>query len=413
MEWLWVVLGLFFLFGGPRIVLRMIANSASANHEPPFLTRTPVSTMQLTDGFEPNMKLACKRVHFKGPIPVTRDTEIAFVLSAVDITDGGGRPCLFPFDAGQEKDTLAFQFRRATGRAFSPGQYFKDWVEAGIIFPSLLQPPFGGTRKIQVVLRLIEKGQENIIKRGFCKDGTPGLLWAGAKNFEFEFTEKGYDERKQHHRECSILAISLAMAVSSADGCFDEEEGGVIKAWIERHINSAQPNERESLKSEMNAAVQKCYQEGITTGIQTSHPIERLNEIGDKATKFEALELCFEVMSANEKISPEEMNLLRTYADSLNIPKEEFERLKDFHTLNIALVEDPDKDDERLIGIDPVWPKEEKLIYLRKEFKKWNSRMATLSDSEQRQVAQHRLDMIGRIRQKYEASENNDDEIPF
>ncbi|NBR47847.1 hypothetical protein EBU02_03180 [bacterium] len=126
-----------------------------------------------------------------------------------------------------------------------------------------------------------------------------------------------------------------------------EEEGGVIKAWIERHINSAQPNERESLKSEMNAAVQKCYQEGITTGIQTSHPIERLNEIGDKATKFEALELCFEVMSANEKISPEEMNLLRTYADSLNIPKEEFERLKDFHTLNIALVEDPDKDDER------------------------------------------------------------------
>jgi len=407
MDWLIGLLVLFVIFGGPRIVLRMIANSTSASREPPLLSATPISTMQLTDGFEPNMKMPCKRVHFKGPIPITRDTEITFVLSAVDITDEGARPCLFPFDAGQEKDTLAFQFRRPTGVTFSPGQYLRDWVEAGIIFPSLLQPPFGGTRKIQAVLRLIEKGKEDIIKRGFCKDGIPGLLWAGAKNFEFEFTEKGYEEEKIHRREALLLAIHLAMAVSSADGCFDEEEGEVVQAWIERHIESARPSERESLKKDMNASVQKAYQDGIETGIQTDQAIARLNEIGDKATKFEALELCFEVMSANDKISPDEMNLIRTYADLLNIPREEFERLKDFHTLNVTLAENPENDDERLLGIDPAWSKEEKLIYLRKEFKKWNSRMATLTDPEQRKVAQHRLDMIGRIRQRYETEETS------
>jgi len=407
MDWLIGLLVLFVIFGGPRIVLRMIANSTSASREPPLLSATPISTMQLTDGFEPNMKMPCKRVHFKGPIPITRDTEITFVLSAVDITDEGARPCLFPFDAGQEKDTLAFQFRRPTGVTFSPGQYLRDWVEAGIIFPSLLQPPFGGTRKIQAVLRLIEKGKEDIIKRGFCKDGIPGLLWAGAKNFEFEFTEKGYEEEKIHRREALLLAIHLAMAVSSADGCFDEEEGEVVQAWIERHIESARPSERESLKKDMNASVQKAYQDGIETGIQTDQAIARLNEIGDKATKFEALELCFEVMSANDKISPDEMNLIRTYADLLNIPREEFERLKDFHTLNVTLAENPENDDERLLGIDPAWSKEEKHIYLRKEFKKWNSRMATLTDPEQRKVAQHRLDMIGRIRQRYETEETS------
>ena len=407
MDWLIGLLVLFVIFGGPRIVLRMIANSTSASREPPLLSATPISTMQLTDGFEPNMKMPCKRVHFKGPIPITRDTEITFVLSAVDITDEGARPCLFPFDAGQEKDTLAFQFRRPTGVTFSPGQYLRDWVEAGIIFPSLLQPPFGGTRKIQAVLRLIEKGKEDIIKRGFCKDGIPGLLWAGAKNFEFEFTEKGYEEEKIHRREALLLAIHLAMAVSSADGCFDEEEGEVVQAWIERHIESARPSERESLKKDMNASVQKAYQDGIETGIQTDQAIARLNEIGDKTTKFEALELCFEVMSANDKISPDEMNLIRTYADLLNIPREEFERLKDFHTLNVTLAENPENDDERLLGIDPAWSKEEKHIYLRKEFKKWNSRMATLTDPEQRKVAQHRLDMIGRIRQRYETEETS------
>jgi uncharacterized tellurite resistance protein B-like protein len=405
--WLVILLILFFYFGGHKFILWMFANSTSASREPPILSGTPISTMQLTDGFEPNMKMPCKRVHFKGPIPITRDTEITFVLSAVDITDEGARPCLFPFDAGQEKDTLAFQFRRPTGVTFSPGQYLRDWVEAGIIFPSLLQPPFGGTRKIQAVLRLIEKGKEDIIKRGFCKDGIPGLLWAGAKNFEFEFTEKGYEEEKIHRREALLLAIHLAMAVSSADGCFDEEEGEVVQAWIERHIESARPSERESLKKDMNASVQKAYQDGIETGIQTDQAIARLNEIGDKATKFEALELCFEVMSANDKISPDEMNLIRTYADLLNIPSEEFERLKDFHTLNVTLAENPENDDERLLGIDPAWSKEEKLIYLRKEFKKWNSRMATLTDPEQRKVAQHRLDMIGRIRQRYETEETS------
>jgi len=407
MDWLIVLLILFFYFGGHKIVMWMFANSTSASRKPPILSGTPISTMQLTDGFEPNMKMPCKRVHFKGPIPITRDTEITFVLSAVDITDGGARPCLFPFDALQEKDTLAFQFRRPTGVTFSPGQCFPNWVEAGIIFPSFLQPPFGGTRKIQAVLRIIEKGNEDIIKRGFCKDGTPGLLWVGAKNFEFEFTEKGYEEQKIHRREALLLAIHLAMAVSSADGCFDDAEGEVVQAWIERHIESTPPSKREGLKKDMNASVQKAYQEGIETGIQTDQTIARLNEIGDKATKFEALELCFEVMSANDKISPDEMNLIRVYAELLNIPKEEFERLKDFHTLNVTLAENLENDDERLIGIDPAWPKEEKLIYLRKEFKKWNSRMATFTDPEQRKVAQHRLDMIGRIRQRYETEETS------
>ena len=407
MTWLVILLILFFYFGGHKFILWMLANSTSASREPPILSGTPISTMQLTDGIEPNMKVSCKRVHFKGPIPIIRDTEITFVLSAVDITDRGARPCLFPFDALQEKDTLAFQFQRRTGVTFSPGQYLRDWVEAGIIFPSLLQPPFGGTRKIQAVLRLIETGKEDIIKRGFCKDGTPGLLWAGAKNFEFEFTEKGYEEEKIHRREALLLAIHLAMAVSSADGYFDEEEGEVVQAWIRRHVESAPPSEREGLKKDMNASVQKAYQDGMETGIQTDQAMARLNEISDKAAKFEVLELCFEVMSANDKISPDEMNLIRAYADLLNIPKEEFERLKDFHTLNVTLAENLENDDERLIGIDPAWPKQEKLVYLRKEFKKWNSRMATLADPEQRKVAQHRIDMIGRIRQIYEAEETS------
>ena len=163
----------------------------------------------------------------------------------------------------------------------------------------------------------------------------------------------------------------------------------------------------------MNTTVEKAFQDGMSTGIRSDQVIVRLNEIGDKSSKFEVLELCFEVMSANGDMNPDEVALLKAYADLLELPKEEFQRLMDLHALNTSANTDPANDDERLLGIDPGWSISEKLVFLRKEFKKWNSRMATLSDSEQRQVAQHRLDMIGRIRQKYEASENSDNEIPF
>lgn len=226
MDWIIGLLILFVLFGGPRIVLRMIANSGSSRTNPPLLSRAPTTLMQLSDDFEPTIKMPCKRVHFKGSFPVTEPTQISFVLSALDVTDGKTRPCLFPIDAFQEKKTMAFQSIRHFKSIASQGDYLKEWIEVGIIFHTLLKPPFGGSRKIQATLRLIQTDKQDIVHLGTCKPGATGLIWEGRQIFEFNFTEKGYEEEKQHLREASILAITLAMAISSADGCFDEEEGG-------------------------------------------------------------------------------------------------------------------------------------------------------------------------------------------
>jgi uncharacterized tellurite resistance protein B-like protein len=393
---------LFLLLGGMKVIVMLMNSPSSSRGAPSTSGETHNTALQLTDGYEPQRGLPFKQVHFKGRIPVKTPTKVTFVISAVDINGQRAHPCFFPLDACQEKKTLAFQQRVNLDRVFSPGDYVQNWIRIGVVFPSLLQPPYGGNRTIQIVLRLFEKGAEVGVHSGCCKSDTPGLLWSGARNFTFTYKERGYIEVKQNLREAAILAIPLAMAVSSADGCFDEEEGEIVQAWIERHVNSAQPNDRENLKRDMNAAVEKAYQDGITTGIQTSQPIARLKEIGDKATNFEALELCFEVMSANDKMSPEEMALLRSYADLLNIPKKEFERLMDIHALNISTDGVANSDDERLLGLEASMDPREKLLALRKEFKKWNSRMATLTDPDHRQVAQHRLDMIGRLRQKYE-----------
>jgi len=413
MEWLFVLLVLFLYFGGYKLIWKLILAGSSASQEPPVLSVAPNPTMQLSDGYEPKLNLPIKIVQFKGKIPLTEPSKITFITSAVDITNEGAPPCLFPFDAFQEKRTLAFQQRFSMDRVFNPGDYANDWIRVGTVFPSLLHPPFSGTRTVQIVLRIIKDGQEEIVKSGYCKDGTPGMVWAGARNFQIDFKTKGYVEEKKNRREAAILAITLAMAISSADGRFDDEEGEVIQDWIKKHVNSASPSEQDSLKRDMNTTVEKAFQDGMSTGIRTDQVIVRLNEIGDKSSKFEVLELCFEVMSANGDMNPDEVALLKAYADLLELPKEEFQRLMDLHALNTSANTDPANDDERLLGIDPSWDVSEKLVFLRKEFRKWNSRMATLSDPEQRQVAQHRLDMIGRIRQKYENLENSHDEIPF
>ena len=176
MEWLFVLLVLFLYFGGYKLIWKLILAGSSASQEPPALSVAPNPTMQLSDGYEPKLNLPIKIVQFKGKIPLTEPSKITFITSAVDITNEGAPPCLFPFDAFQEKRTLAFQQRFSMNRVFNPGDYANDWIRVGTVFPSLLHPPFSGTRTVQIVLRIVKDGQEEIVKSGYCKDGTPGMV---------------------------------------------------------------------------------------------------------------------------------------------------------------------------------------------------------------------------------------------
>ena len=58
--------------------------------------------------------------------------------------------------------------------------------------------------------------------------------------------------------------------------------------------------------------------------------------------------------------------------------------------------------DESLIGMDTDLTKDEALQFIKKEYRKWNGRLNTLSPGNERDNAQRMLDALARLREKYE-----------
>jgi hypothetical protein len=59
---------------------------------------------------------------------------------------------------------------------------------------------------------------------------------------------------------------------------------------------------------------------------------------------------------------------------------------------------------EGILGIDPDWTKEQTLAHLRTEFAKWNGRIQSLEDEDEKNKAQSMLDAIAAARKKYGAN---------
>jgi ABC-type proline/glycine betaine transport system substrate-binding protein len=125
---------------------------------------------------------------------------------------------------------------------------------------------------------------------------------------------------------------------------------------------------------------------------------EKLNEIAEKSTKYETVELCFDVMAADGVLHAEEMRVIRKVAEALDLDLDEIEKMQDQKIISIKSHEGPL---EETLGIEPDWGTERIKKHLRDEFQKWNNRLNTLPEGEERDNAQRMLDLISEARTKY------------
>ena len=58
---------------------------------------------------------------------------------------------------------------------------------------------------------------------------------------------------------------------------------------------------------------------------------------------------------------------------------------------------------EEILGIDPSWDNAQKRKFLRKAFRKWNSRMEVLEEQVEKDNCQQMIDLISELRKKYES----------
>lgn len=340
-----------------------------------------------------------KEIHAKGLFPLSSRTRVAFVTSVFDHADGEHLPVISILDALQESDSIVFQ-NQTEMPAVSPDEGFLSWVRVGGIIPELLQPPFSGTRQLVAVVRLIDLDHPPLITHGFVED-EGGVLWQRTLSFTQNYKEKGYQEASEHREEAQAISIKIAVAVAMADGSFDDREGEVIADWIKRAIEPFSGDKQEQLKKVYNDALRESFAAASSGSLTLSDLTAKLNEIGETKIKYDAIDLCFDVMAADGQADPEEMRMLRKVGEALDLDVRELEALRDQKIVGLDGTVSRGGSIEDVLGIEPDWDRARINAFLRAEFQKWNNRLSALPEGDERNNAQTMLDLIAKARQKY------------
>ena len=341
-----------------------------------------------------------KEIMGKGLLPVKRKVNVGFITSIFDNTSGELEPVLSILNDFQESDNIVFQDKNDWGE-ISPNQGFHSWVVLGFIPPEILQVPYSGKRDMLAILRMIDLDNPPSITYGFADSEHPGLLMEQSLPFSWTFEEKGYKEEEEHHNEACATALKIGMAIALADGNLDDSEGNTLKKWILRTIEPFSDEKQQELKSLYNKAMKDAYIDAQNDNLILSTLTCRLNEIGTKANKYEAISLCFDVMTADGVADKEEMRIIRKVSEALELDMEEINKMRDKKIIGLDTNVLDNTSIEELLGIVTDWSKEKTKKHLRKEFQKWNNRINTLAEGDERDNAQRMLDLIAEARKKY------------
>jgi len=343
-----------------------------------------------------------KQIEGKGLFPLTSTTNVGFITSVFDNTSDELKPVISVIEGFQEEGSIIYQHGCAIGE-IEPDQGFVQWVSIGVVIPDILEPPFGGLRKIKVIVRMINLDDIPDIQHGLHDEDDPGILWQASLDFDYEFEDKGYEEASIHRDEAVALSLKIGMAVAMADGSLDDEEGNVLKAWIVKSIDPFSDQKKEHLKKLYNEAMRDSYTLAQKGTLSLSDLTERMNEIGEKTSKYETIELCFEVMAADGVADEAEINTIKRVAMALNLDMDEVAKMRDQKIIGLVSNVGDHASIETILGIEPDWPADQTMKHLRTEFQKWNNRLNTLEEGEERDNAQVMLDRIAEARKKYAA----------
>ncbi len=397
-----MVLSAGFRTAGAAAKAAVGRGSFSENMELAFHGMGPMEVRLTEANFGENGDGPCfKAIEVKGLFPVSTYRHVGFVTSVFDKTGGDWEPVLSALEAFQEPETVVYQHSSNVGPV-SPDQGFVRWVRVGAVVPELLEPPYGGRRKFVAVLRLVDLDDMPSITLGRHIPDESGLLWTRTLEFEHTVTGKGYREAAEHRDQARALSIQIGMAVAMADGSLDDAEGAILKEWVIKVISPFVDEKRAHLKSLYNKAMSDAYDAAKKGDLNLSALTEKLNEIAEKSTRYETIELCFDVMAADGVANSEEMRIIRTVAEALELDYDEIEKMRDQRIVGLSTNVSNQASVEELLGIEADWDVERIKRHLRTEFQKWNNRLNTLAEGSERDNAQRMLEAIAEARKKYE-----------
>jgi len=341
-------------------------------------------------------------IKVRGLLPITCDADLSFVTIIHDVTEKDNRRAVFSLlDSYQEEGSVIYFNKIDMGHA-SLGSGFTDWASVSCFYPSMLQYPRGGKRKLSVQCMLVNSDNPPVIMFGMIV--SEGDIYNVSNLITHYVTsEKGYEDVSDDKEEAEELMVGVGVAIAMADGILDDSEGEAIKEWIKKTVSSYGEDRAEILKERYNLAFKHAYSEALNNDLKLSDIANRLNEIGDKAIKQNALNLAYLIMTADGVADPSELRNIRLLGETLEIDVDEVEKIKSRHLINLTDAFSEEDSLDEMLGIDSSWSDVKIKKHLAREFQKWNGRYTSLPQGDERENAQQMLNRIGQARAKYNA----------
>lgn len=340
--------------------------------------------------------MKCLVVQMQGAINAPMDNcPVLFTLTLTDVTrEDEPLPVVTSIPQLQFRDSVAFFWSKVETLPHS-ASLIQSWVELMAIPLEALTFPARGLRRLRFELKV----------------STPlaasAALASDTADIRYENREPGYIDARRARLNAGELAVRLAVMVSAVDGDLEESEGEVIRNWIDKRITAEPETSRVEARKTLSRAIFTAERVAESADpedlMEVSRDMVRNAPIGgaSKGDLYDILELCMEVASADGKATEEELALMDTLAEELDVDRERFRSMSE-KLLPVGMHESADTD--QILGVDSSWTVREKKRHLRRLYRKWNA-MATHSDPGRRQQASDMLELIARERSRLDRAE--------
>ena len=342
------------------------------------------------------------KVKGEGLLPNKYAMDLSAALYIYD--DETNLPLLSNFTQTDESSNSRV-FRRDVNLGYlESGQYFPNMVDLSNVILEGIQHPYKGDRKLDFVLFFYDSNRPVNIKNGRIIAKKENLVHYCSVHKTFSFDEPGYMDEIENIDAAKPLMVEIAMQMAMSDGSLDQSEGDVIKKWIKKEIDLASDSKKENIKKKLNTALESSYKK-LSSGENIDLIIDNFSEIASKNIKYQLIEFCLDVLSADGVADEGELQHLEELTAKIGLNFDEVQKMKDkalvkIDTKNIEGGESAS--DESLLSMKLDLSKDEALIFIKKEYRKWNGRLNTLNSGKERDNAQRMLDALARLRKKYE-----------
>ncbi len=325
-------------------------------------------------------------VEICGSIHAPRDVQSATLnISIMDTTDP--EPNTNPVQAHvkqwQVPDSSDFCYKAKLGKLPQQVTTIQDWTSIALLRLDWLVLPRKGERELLFVTSIFSAEREE-------------QLACARSYFSYHNHDFGYLDLKDNIKRSKTLAVALAFSVSAENDKLYDCEIELIKNWTRENIDLSEESgkERRKLEKALNETI-AFFRSG--NKLDSYDICQEIVEIAPLADRYDIMNLCLYVAQANGSVTTEELNLLKNFANWLEIDADKFrEMIQRVLTIDMHEV----KDVETILGVTSDMNNEKARRHLNKEYSKWNARV-TNADPEIQSQADQMLKLIAEARSQF------------